>query len=78
MYYDGWFFWGMHGFWWLFWLVLLAVFFGLVMLTPATKERFRRETPLEILQRRYAAGEISSEEYEERRAKLKRDMPPDE
>ena len=27
-----------------------------------------------ILQRRYAAGEITSEEYEERRTKLQRDV----
>jgi putative membrane protein len=31
------------------------------------------QTPLQLLQKRYAAGEITSEEYEERRAKLLRD-----
>jgi putative membrane protein len=31
------------------------------------------QTPLQLLQTRYAAGEITSEEYEERRAKLVRD-----
>jgi putative membrane protein len=31
------------------------------------------QSPLQILKRRYAAGEITSEEYEERRAKLVRD-----
>jgi putative membrane protein len=31
------------------------------------------QTPLQLLQRRYAAGEITSEEYEERRGKLLRD-----
>jgi len=31
------------------------------------------QTPLQLLQRRYAAGEITTEEYEERRAKLMRD-----
>lgn len=30
-----------------------------------------RGTPLEILERRYAEGEISTEEYEERKARLK-------
>jgi putative membrane protein len=29
-----------------------------------------RETPLEVLKRRYAEGEISAEEYEERKARL--------
>jgi putative membrane protein len=32
------------------------------------------QSPLQILQRRYAAGEITSEEYEERRTKLLRDV----
>jgi len=32
-----------------------------------------REDPLEVLQRRYAAGEITTEEYEERKRVLERD-----
>jgi putative membrane protein len=68
---DGsWGFWGMHLFWWLFWIVLLVAFFSLV--TPVPRRRVR-ETPLEVLQRRYAAGEISTEEYEERKARLTKD-----
>jgi putative membrane protein len=31
------------------------------------------QTPLQLLQRRYAAGEVTSEDYEERRVKLLRD-----
>jgi hypothetical protein len=31
------------------------------------------QSPLQLLQRRYAAGEITNEEYEERWAKLPRD-----
>lgn len=69
-FYEGGWFWGMHIFWWLFWALLIVLFFTLA--TPVPKHRVR-ETPLEILQRRYAAGEISSEEYEERKAKLERD-----
>ncbi len=60
-------FWGMHFFWWLFWIVGIVVFVSL--LSPVPRSR-RRETPLEVLQRRYAAGEISTEEYEKRKAKL--------
>jgi putative membrane protein len=67
MYYDGWSFWGMHVFWWLFWIVVIVLLFS--PLTPVSRSR-RRETPIEVLQRRYAAGEISTEEYEERKAKL--------
>jgi putative membrane protein len=59
MHYDGWGFWGMHFFWWLFWIVVIGALFSLF--TPVPRGR-RRETPLEVLQRRYAAGEISSED----------------
>lgn len=68
---DGnWGFWGMHLFWWLFWVVLLLAFFSLA--TPVPRRRVR-ETPLEVLQRRYAAGEISTGEYDERKTRLTND-----
>jgi putative membrane protein len=31
------------------------------------------QSPMQLLQRRYAAGEITSDDYEERRTKLLRD-----
>lgn len=69
---DGGGFWGMHLFWWLFWVVLIVLFFG--TLTPVPRHKLR-ETPLQILQRRYAAGEISTEEYEDRKTRIERDAP---
>lgn len=63
---EGWFF-GMHLFWWLFWFSVIGLFFSLV--TPVPRGRMR-ETPLQILQGRYAAGDISTEEYEERKRHL--------
>jgi putative membrane protein len=67
---EGGWFWGMHLFWWLFWFALIALFFSLPF--PAPRSR-ARETPMQILQRRYAAGELSTEEYEERKQRLKQD-----
>lgn len=67
MHYGEWGFWGMHVFWWLFWIVVILALFS--PLTPVSRRR-RRETPIEVLQRRYAAGEVSTEEYAERKAKL--------
>lgn len=64
--------WGMHWAWWIFWILLVA---GLVWAMarsgghPAQTEP-RRETPLETLQRRYAEGEITTDEYEERKRRL--------
>jgi putative membrane protein len=44
-------------------------------LMPVSRVTYRQmQSPLQLLQRRYAAGEISSEEYEERRPKLLRDV----
>jgi putative membrane protein len=48
------------------------VFFSFMI--PMRRTTYREmQSPLQILKRRYAAGEITSEEYEERRAKLLRD-----
>lgn len=70
-YFDGgtWF-WGMHIFWWLFWIVLIAMFFSVATPVPRGKAR---ETPLDRLQRRYAEGEISTDEYDERKKRLEQD-----
>ena len=67
---DGVGFWGMHLFWWLFWFLIIATFFA--TLTPVPRHKVR-ETPLQILQRRYAAGDITTQEYDERRQRLESD-----
>lgn len=64
---------GMHLFWWIFWLVLIIAFFAILTPVPRRRAHLYRQTPLEILQRRYAAGEITTQEYEERKERLKRD-----
>lgn len=70
MYHGDWSLWGMHFFWWLFWIGLIMLMF--TPFAPVTPGR-RHATPLDILQRRYASGEITTAEYEERKAKLERD-----
>lgn len=68
--------WGMHWFWWIFWGLVIV---GVIWMVARTQqeagppEHPARETPLDILQRRYAEGEISTEEYEERKERLARD-----
>lgn len=70
---GGWFF-GMHAFWWIFWILLVVALFSLA--TPVPKSQARAsQTPLGILQRRYARGEIDTAEYEERKARLSGDQP---
>ncbi|MFZ1700947.1 MAG: SHOCT domain-containing protein [Pyrinomonadaceae bacterium] len=69
---HGWFG-GMHMFWWIFWVVGILLFFALMEAEPRHRARQRRESPLDILKRRYAAGELTTEEYKERKAHLDED-----
>lgn len=71
---HGWFG-GMHMFWWIFWVAAIVLFFVFLEAEPKHKARRRREKPLDILQRRYAAGEITTQEYKERKAVLEEEVP---
>ena len=60
--------WGM-GFGWIFMILFWAVvILGIVYIVQAISRRTRQsgpdETPLDILKKRYAKGEISKEEFE--------------
>lgn len=63
--------WGMHWGWWIIWIIAIVVI--VLLITRSRSAKTRRETPLELLERRYAAGEISTEEYDERKARLQQD-----
>jgi putative membrane protein len=70
MYHDN--YWNMFGMW-MIWLpiVVICVFLLSRFLNNSNKSNtFERETPLDILKKRYANGEISTEEYEERKKAL--------
>ncbi len=56
-----WFFLGMHFIWWFVWIALLVAFFSLF--APARRLRLK-QTLLERLRRRYAAGQLTTQEYE--------------
>lgn len=63
----------MHWGWWIFWVIFLAIAVWMISSSRSVRETAPspRETPLDILKRRYASGEISTEEYEDRKARLK-------
>lgn len=65
-----WGFGGMHVFWWLFWIATVVLFFSFAVPVPRRRYAQFRETPLDVLRRRYAAGEITTAEYDERRERL--------
>jgi len=61
------------GFMWIFWLFLIFILFVAIKAIAGTgenKNTANRETPIEILKKRYANGEINEEEYERRRKEL--------
>jgi putative membrane protein len=75
MFYDhGHFMGGMHLLWWLFWIALIgvSVFYGWAR--PSEQRRRSSESPHQVLQRRFASGEIAADEYERRKALLDRDV----
>ena len=69
--YDGHHFWGMHSFWWLFWLIIIL--WAIKASQKTTYHKTDNETPLDILKKRFAKGEITKEEYEEMKKTLGND-----
>ena len=56
---------------WFMWLILVIVAaIAIYLIVQAQRGGSTRETPLEILKRRYAKGEITKEEYD----RLRRDL----
>ena len=65
--YWGYHYWGMHLFWWFFWLAIVV----LLLATGWPRSQIvARDAALDALRMRYAAGEIDEEEYQERLAVL--------
>ncbi len=69
--YNGYQFWGMDLIWWVIWILLLFWIFAIPYRIPG--QRHRPDSPLEILQRRFASGQISKETYQESKAILEKD-----
>lgn len=68
---DGWM-WGWHWIWWVFWIALsVAAIYAIVrFIGDRDRSPEEHETALDVLEKRYARGEISTEEYEERKQHL--------
>ena len=73
MYHDN--YWNMFGMWFIWFpIVFLCIFLWSRLLNNSNKkETYEKESPLDILKKRYANGEISTEEYEERKKVLAKD-----
>lgn len=71
MWHDGWY--GYHMGWWgagLMGFLILILLVILILKQGAGSERSTSQTALDILKRRYAAGEISEAEFEHMRDEL--------
>lgn len=62
---HGYHFGGMHFFWWIFWIIIVIWIFATPYNLPG--QRTKTETPLEILKKRFAKGEITKEEFDEKK-----------
>ena len=61
---------GMHMVWWIIWIVFIFIIFGLY--EPVPRKKNKENAPFTILQKRFASGEITKEEYEERKKILEK------
>jgi putative membrane protein len=69
MFYDMYYF-GMNPIWWSVWMLILFWIFVTPYDIPG--QRSRTETPFELLQKRFATGELSLQEYNELKQKFKK------
>ena len=53
---------GMSAIWWIIWLILLFWIFAVPYDIPG--QRSRKDSPLEILKKRFANGQMTKEEFE--------------
>ena len=72
MFYDNAAFFGMHFFWWFFWIILWVGFFSMLRPVPHKHWQRMRETPIDILNRRLASGEINEQDYDSRKSVIER------
>ncbi|RKR84723.1 putative membrane protein [Mucilaginibacter gracilis] len=65
-------FWGMDFIWWFIWIMLLIWIFAIPYDIPF--QRNAKNSPLDILQKRFASGEISRDDYDERKKIILADL----
>jgi len=65
-------YWGMNLIWWAVWGVMLFWIFALPFDIPG--QRNKKESALDILQKKFATGEITTSEYMEKREIIESDL----
>jgi putative membrane protein len=62
MIYENNYYWGMNSTWWLVWVILLFWIFVVPYDIPF--QRRRKDSPLDVLKKRFADGQMTKEEYQ--------------
>ncbi len=71
MFYEN-YYWGMSFVWWIIWMGLLVWIFAVPYDIPF--QRNKKSSPLDILQKRFASGEIKKEEYYEKKKIIENEL----
>jgi putative membrane protein len=61
----------MHWIWWI--LLIIFIIWDFITSWDIPGQRTRKDTPMDILKKRFAKGEINKEEYEEKKKIRKQD-----
>lgn len=59
------YYWGMNFIWWIIWFLLIFWVFAVPYDIPG--QRNKKDSPLDILKKRYASGQIDVKEYNEKK-----------
>jgi len=63
---------GIHLIWWFVWIILLFWIFATPYYIPG--ERKKKDFPLDILKKRFALGQITTEEYRLAKKSIENDL----
>ena len=58
---------------WVIWIIMIFWIFATPYNIPG--QRMKNDSPFDILRKRFAAGEITNDEYQEKKKILEDDMP---
>ena len=71
MFYDNYYY-GMNPIWWVIWVILIFWIFAVPYAIPG--QMHKRDTAFEVLRKRFAAGQISAQEYAKDKEILEKDL----
>lgn len=70
--YNGYHFGGMHLIWWFIWIMFIFWIFATPYDIPGQMKK--KDSPIDILKKRFASGQMTKEEYEDHKAILEKDL----